>query len=131
MEKIIEDKLESDEFRSGNDLNLSFVSPVSGNIAVYLVDAEQTVFCFLPYRNQTNDIYNVETNRRYLFFNTKDAPAQERQYVNEPVMTCSSSSEHNQIYVVFSQQFLQKQWTMFQQIYYQENLSLKSFKSGW
>lgn len=99
-----EDKFESDEFRDGDDLYLSFVSPVSGYLAVYLVDAEQKAYCLLPYRSQTDGIYKVEANRRYLFFNIKDAPPQERQYVDEYVMTCSRSSEYNQIYIIFSPQ---------------------------
>ena len=99
-----EDKFESDEFRNGDDLYLSFVSPVSGYLAVYLVDAEQKAYCLLPYRSQTDGIYKVEANRRYLFFNIKEAPPQERQYVDEYVMTCSRSSEYNQIYVIFSPQ---------------------------
>ena len=99
-----EDKFESDEFRDGDDLYLSFVSPVSGYLAVYLIDAEQKAYCLLPYRSQTDGIYKVEANRRYLFFNIKEAPMQERQYVDEYVMTCSRSSEYNQIYVIFSPQ---------------------------
>lgn len=99
-----EDKFESGEFRDGDDLYLSFVSPVSGYLAVYLVDAEQKAYCLLPYRSQTDGIYKVEANRRYLFFNIKEAPPQERQYVDEYVMTCSRSSEYNQIYVIFSPQ---------------------------
>lgn len=99
-----EDKFESDEFRSGDDLYLSFKSPVSGYLAVYLVDAEQTAYCLLPYRNQTNGIYKVEANHRYLFFNIKEAPTQERSFVDEYVMTCERFSEYNQIYIVFSPQ---------------------------
>lgn len=99
-----EDKFESDEFRDGDDLYLSFVSPVSGYLAVYLVDAEQKAYCLLPYRSQTDGIYKVEANRRYVFFNIKEAHAAERQFVNEYVMTCSRSSEYNQIYVIFSPQ---------------------------
>ena len=99
-----EDKFESDEFRDGDDLYLSFVSPVSGYLAVYLVDAEKKAYCLLPYRSQTDGIYKVEANRRYVFFNIKEAPQQECQYVDEYVMTCSRSSEYNQIYVIFSPQ---------------------------
>ncbi|MDE6689492.1 MAG: DUF4384 domain-containing protein, partial [Prevotella sp.] len=46
-----EDKFESDEFHDGDDLYLSFISPVSGYLAVYLVDAEQKAFCLLPYQS--------------------------------------------------------------------------------
>ncbi len=103
-----EDKFESDEFRDGDDLYLSFVSPVSGYLAVYLVDAEQKAYCLLPYRSQTDGIYKVEANRRYVFFNIKEAPPQEHPYVDEYVMTCSRSSEYNQIYVIFSPQSFAK-----------------------
>ncbi|MBP3511345.1 MAG: DUF4384 domain-containing protein [Prevotella sp.] len=99
-----DDKFESDEFRDGDDLYLSFVAPVSGYLAVYLVDTEKKAYCLLPYRNQTDGIYKVEANRRYVFFNIKEAAPQERQYVDEYVMTCERTSEYNQIYVVFSPQ---------------------------
>lgn len=98
----IEDKFESDLFKSGDDLYLSFQSPVNGYLAVYLVDADNQAFCLLPYRNQTNGIYPVEANRRYLFFNEQEASPAERTCVDEYVMTCERSSEHNRIYIVFS-----------------------------
>ena len=97
-----EDKYESDQFRSGDELYLSFTSPVSGYIAVYLVDADNQAYCLLPYRRQTDGIYSIKANQRYLFFNIKEAPQTERSYVDEYVMTCNRSSEQNQIYVIFS-----------------------------
>ena len=97
-----EDKLEDDNFRSGDDLYLSFQSPIKGNLAVYLVDADRQAFCLLPYRNQTEGIYPVKANLPYLFFNERLAPQEERSYVDEYNMTCERSSEHNQIYIIFS-----------------------------
>ncbi|MDE5571680.1 MAG: DUF4384 domain-containing protein, partial [Prevotella sp.] len=99
-----EDRFESEEFRSGDDLYLSLVSPVDGYLAVYLVDAEQRVFCLLPYRSQHDGIYKVVANHRYLFFNINKGEPQERQYVDEYRMTCEHSSELNQLYIVFSPQ---------------------------
>lgn len=97
-----EDKFEDDNFRSGDDLYLSFQSPIKGNLAVYLVDADRQAFCLLPYRNQTEGIYPVKANLPYLFFNERLAPQEERSYVDEYNMTCERSSEHNQIYIIFS-----------------------------
>ena len=97
-----DDKFVSDQFRSGDDLYLSFQSPVAGYLAVYLIDAENQAYCLLPYRNQTNGVYTVEANRRYLFFNTRLAPPSERPFVDEYVMTCERETEYNQIYVIFS-----------------------------
>lgn len=97
-----EDKFEDDDFKSGDDLFLSFTSPVNGYLAVYLIDSGERAFCLLPYRNQTDGIYPIEANRRYLFFSIKEASQQERPFVDEYNMTCERSSEHNVIYVVFS-----------------------------
>lgn len=97
-----EDKFESDQFRSGDDLYISFQSPINGYLAVYLADASGHVYCLLPYRNQTEGIYPIKANQRYLFFNTKNAPLQERTYVDEYVMTCEREEEHNQLYIIFS-----------------------------
>ena len=98
----VDDKFEDDNFRSGDDLYLSFQSPVKGCLAVYLVDADRQAFCLLPYRNQTDGVYPVTANQPYLFFNERLAPQTERSYVDEYNMTCERSSEHNQIYIIFS-----------------------------
>ena len=44
----IEDRFESDTFKSGDDLYISFQSPTNGYLVVYLVDTEQRAFCLLP-----------------------------------------------------------------------------------
>lgn len=102
LRNATDDKYESDTFYDGDDLYLSFVSPVSGYLAVYLLDAEKQAYCLLPYRGQTEGIYKVEANRRYLFFHTDEAPAAERSFVDEYVMTCSQKLEQNLLYIIFS-----------------------------
>lgn len=97
-----EEKFESAEFRNGDDLYLLFQSPVKGYLAVYLVDADAQAFCLLPYRNQTEGIYPIKANQRYVFFNERLAPPSERPQVDEYVMTTERSSEYNQICVIFS-----------------------------
>lgn len=97
-----DDKFESDQFRSGDDLYLSFTSPIAGYLAVYLIDADQQAFCLLPYRSQQTGIYPIEANHRYVFFNIKEASPKERSFVDEYTMTCGHSSETNHIYVIFS-----------------------------
>lgn len=97
-----EDKFASDEFHDGDELYLSFLSPVSGYLAVYLADEEKNAYCLLPYRNQTDGIYQVKANKRYLFFNAKETDGIDNDIVDEYVMTCSKSSERNLIYLIFS-----------------------------
>lgn len=103
-----EDRFEGEEFRNGDDLYLSFRSPVDGFLTVYLLDAEGTAYCLLPYRNDTGGLVAIEGNRHYVFFSIDDVPAEERSIVDEYTMTCSRDGELNQIYVIFSPQLFTK-----------------------
>lgn len=96
-----EDRFESTEFQNGDDLFVSFQSPVNGYLAVYLIDNTDMAYCLLPYRRQTEGIYNVEANKRYVFFSKDNAPLEEKKFVDEYVMT-ANSDEVNQIMLIFS-----------------------------
>lgn len=97
-----EDRFESSEFRSGDDMYLSFQSPVDGFLAVYLIDDNGDAFCLLPYRKQTDGIQRISANTPYVFFSEKDASLSERALVDEYTLTCEHNIENNQIYVIFS-----------------------------
>lgn len=97
-----EDKFECSEFCDGDDMYLSFQSPVDGYLAVYLIDNEGNAFCLLPYRNQTDGIYKVKANQRYVFFSSSSVSAEQRNSVDEYVMTADKSNETNQLVVAFS-----------------------------
>lgn len=97
-----DDKFESSEFRNGDDMYLSFQSPVDGYLAVYLIDNDGNAFCLLPYRNQTDGIYKVKANQRYVFFSSSSVSAEQRNSVDEYVMTADKSDEINHIVVAFS-----------------------------
>lgn len=101
-----EDKFKSEEFRDGDDVYLSFVSPANGFLAVYLVDNEQKVYCLLPYRQSSGSAMEVKHGRSYLFFSAKkaDNPAE----VDEYVLTAEKEEEHNQFYIIFSPQSFTK-----------------------
>lgn len=98
-----EDKFEQDDFKDGDDLYLSFQSPVDGYLAVYLLDYTRHVYCLLPYRNNAEGKVRVQHSTPYVFFSTKYAPATEAPFVDEYTLTCSrSGGEFNQIYIIFS-----------------------------
>lgn len=97
-----EDKFESTEFRSGDDLYLSFQSPVDGYLAVYLLDeVSQMVYCLLPYKSSSEAITPIEHDKPYIFFSAEHA-GDKAHMVDEYTMTCSRSTEKNTVYVVFS-----------------------------
>ena len=97
-----EDKFESTEFRSGDDLYLSFQSPVDGYLAVYLLDeVSQMVYCLLPYKSSSEAITPIEHDKPYIFFSAEHA-GDKAHLGDEYTMTCSRSTEKNTVYVVFS-----------------------------
>lgn len=98
----IEDRFESDTFKSGDDLYISFQSPTNGYLVVYLVDTEQRAFCLLPYQNMKEGSFNVEANKRYVLFSTQTAASELKPYVDEYTMTSTHDQEINQLYVIFS-----------------------------
>ena len=98
-----EDKFERDEFKDGDDLYLSFQSPVDGYLAVYLLDNNRRAYCLLPYRNNTEGRVCVKCNIAYVFFSSKHVPAVEASLVDEYTLTCDrSNGELNQIFIIFS-----------------------------
>jgi len=97
-----EDRFESDEFRSGDDIYLSFRSPMDGYLAVYLIDDAGTSYCLLPYRNDPTGRVNVKSGRDYIFFSVKHADRAEAARVDEYMLTCDKQTEINFIYVIFS-----------------------------
>lgn len=98
----IEDRYESAEFHTGDDLFLSFQSPVDGYLAVYLVDGDGKAFCLLPYRAQNLGAYVVKANKPYVFFSSQYCEKSEASSVDELTMTSNGGTEVNYIYVVFS-----------------------------
>lgn len=97
------DDYESDAFKSDNDMYLKFSTPVSGYVAVYLVDESRTAYCLLPYANDPDGSMAVKNNRDYLFFSREradyDVPA---QIIDEYVLSATAPSVTNDLYIIFS-----------------------------
>lgn len=97
-----EPKFRSDSFYVGDDLYLFFRTPVTGYLAVYLIDDLDTAYCLLPYSRDQTGAVKVESNRDYVFFSAQCADEQMTPYVDELYITSDKSITHNQIYIVFS-----------------------------
>lgn len=97
-----DDRFEGYEFKEGDDMYLSFQSPVDGYLTVYLYDGDNNVFCLLPYQSQNTGQIPVKANRNYLFFSSKDSEDIPSHVVDEYALTCSKELELNRIYAVFS-----------------------------
>lgn len=97
-----EEKFESSEFRSGDDMYIFFKSPVDGYLTVYLLDeTTQEVYCLLPYKASGEGAYRIEHDRPYILFSAKNEPTNP-SIVDEYTMTCNRDTEFNDIYIIFS-----------------------------
>ena len=102
-----EEKFESNEFRSGDDMYLYFKSPVDGYLAVYLLyETTQEVFCLLPYKTSGEGSYKIEHDQPYTFFSAKNAP--DRAIIDEYKLICNHEAEYNDVYIIFSQNIFAK-----------------------
>ena len=101
------DKYESDLFRNGDYMYMSFASPVNGYVAVYLYD-RSGVSRLLPLKNQADGSQYVAAGQRYVFFSHKQSQYSvqldrqvETEY-SEYTIYCDEDNELNRIYVIFS-----------------------------
>lgn len=102
-----EDKYESDIFRNGDYMYMSFASPIDGYVTAYLYD-RSGVSRLLPLKNQTRGSQYVAGGQRYVFFSKKRSQYSvqlnrqvETEY-SEYTIYCDEDNEINRIYVIFS-----------------------------
>lgn len=98
-----EDKYQSEVFHTGDDMFVSFTSPIDGYLSIYLVDNNHDAFCLLPYQEETDGAYQIAANKRYVLFSRKDeGNAEIKPIVDEMTIISDLDIEYNQIYVIFS-----------------------------
>lgn len=99
----IEDKFEGTDFNHGDDMYLSFSAPADGCIAVYLMDAEDNVFCLLPYQSSSEGVVNTKAGERHVFFSSEHPYGVEHSsQVDEYTLETSRRLEVNRLYVIWS-----------------------------
>ncbi|MDE6378683.1 MAG: DUF4384 domain-containing protein, partial [Duncaniella sp.] len=96
------DSHEADQFVSGDDLYVSFSSPVDGYTAIYLVDNADNAFCLLPYQAQTDGIFKTKGNQKYLFFHPDHSHGIRPADVDRIVVDTELERERNRILILFS-----------------------------
>lgn len=90
------------DFSDGDDLYISFVSPIDGYLAIYLRDEARNAFRLLPYPGQPGGSSVVKAGRKYVFF-SEDAPADDDgRDVTCYHLTADKPVETNFLYIIFS-----------------------------
>ncbi len=96
------DKISRESFYDGDNIYMTFSSPVSGSLCVYLIDENQEAFCLLPYENNNSGSQPIEANKNYLFFYQDMGGEEYMKTATEYELNTQKSIEQNALYVVFS-----------------------------
>ncbi len=124
----ISDNYESDVFKKGDELFMSFTSPSSGYLAIYLIDAEKQAYCLLPYQNQDSGIFSIKANRRYVLFHPDSSEDVDKTLVDEIITDTSLTKERNRVVCIFSPNKFYKAADTKTHIDIPRNLSYKNFQ---
>ena len=97
-----EKRFESDTFFPGDYIYLSFTSPVSGYLAIFLSDGD-IVQCMLPYLDQKEGSQFIRARREYMLFDPEfSCEGLDNTVVRRYLMHTESALEADQLYLVFS-----------------------------
>lgn len=98
----VTDADENDRFASGDTMYISFNAPMSGYLAVYLIDSEKQAFCLLPYQQSESGIFQTKANKKYLLFHPEYALGVASDMVDEYILETDKGRERNRILAIFS-----------------------------
>ena len=102
-----EAKFQSEQFKSNDDLYVSFLSPADGYVAIYIVD-DENAYCLIPYKEMTQGVYQVKGGQRYIFFSEKDAQTSEKSYELPVCVYTEKNIEINEVVIIYSPNYFTK-----------------------
>ena len=90
-------KEETNRFRHGERVFVSFRSPADGYVAVYLIQADDDTSCLLPYRNDPDGRFPIKRGKEYILFDREiDSSASYYKLSTQYAM------EDNQLVIIYS-----------------------------
>lgn len=99
--KILKDtdgeKEETNRFRNGEKVYLSFRSPADGYLAVYLIMGDDDTACLLPYKNEPSGRFQIKRGKEYMFFDREVDPS-----ASQYKLSTKYAMEDNQLVVIYS-----------------------------
>lgn len=95
------DKVEKSEFCAGEDLFMSFISPVDGYLSVYLIDGNHRANRLFPYQNAEGRGAFMKHGEEKILF---DDPTQIDDSIDEYKLELTSNQEFEQniLYIIYS-----------------------------
>lgn len=90
-------KVETNRFRDGERVFLSFRSPADGYLAVYLIQADDDTSCLLPYRSDATGRFQIKRGTNYILFDRETDPT--ASYYK---LSTQRAMEDNQLVIIYS-----------------------------
>ena len=90
-------KVETNRFRDGERVFLSFRSPANGYLAVYLIQADDDTSCLLPYRSDSTGRFQIKRGTNYILFDRETDPS--ASYYK---LSTQHAMEDNQLVIIYS-----------------------------
>lgn len=97
----VTDNCESDSFRNGDYMYMSFQSPEDGYLSIYITDGND-VQCLYPYKGLPSEYMHVSADIRHLFFSKEHSGIIDPNRVDKCRLGCQNDNEPNRIYLIFS-----------------------------
>lgn len=92
-----DNRAETDRFKSGERIYMTFRAPINGYVAAYLITGDDETSCLLPYRGDNRGRVSVIGGRQYTFFDKTADPTATHYKLSTP-----QPQEYNQLVVIFS-----------------------------
>lgn len=97
----VTDNCESDSFKQRDYMYMSFQSPESGYVSIYITDGKD-VQCLFPYEGLSAEYMKIMADKRYVFFSKENSGELDPMKVTRCPLGCRENNEHNRIYLIFS-----------------------------
>lgn len=86
-------------YKKGDDMYISFESPINGNLIVYVRGIDDVVQVLLPLEEGSGGSIEIQANKPYMFFSENDDNTDDFAGLT---LTCEGGIEYNRFYFIFS-----------------------------
>lgn len=90
-------KVETDQFNSGERFFVKFRSPSDGYVAIYLITGDKETACLLPYRKDNTGRYQIKGGKDYTFFDKTIDPTASYYKLSTNLL-----DEKNRLVIIYS-----------------------------
>lgn len=98
--QVLNNGLESNQFKNNDKVSISFKSPVSGYVAIFFRDDNAGIIsCMMPYENEDGTAREVKSNKEYTYLSTADPLY---PYQEATILVTEKPTEFDTFILIFS-----------------------------